>query len=85
MAEPTDIVLEFLRKHHFVKAEAALMAELKDRPILSCENALNWDLQLRTLASLNEANDSVDSLHEYRHAKASEKKLSEDTLPGRIA
>lgn len=52
MADPIEIVLEFLKRNQFDKAEAAFRAELFARsngenPVLSSENVLDWDLQLR--------------------------------------
>ncbi|KAI5066126.1 hypothetical protein GOP47_0018750 [Adiantum capillus-veneris] len=58
MADPVEIILEFLQRNQFAKAEAAFKAELLSRstgenPVLSSENVLDWDLQLRSSAPNN--------------------------------
>eukprot|EP00250_Pteridium_aquilinum_P015096 c22375_g1_i1 orf=623-4615(+) len=53
MADPVEIILDFLQRNQFAKAEAAFKAELlvrsrAENPVLSSENVLDWDMQLRT-------------------------------------
>lgn len=58
MADPVEIILEFLQRNQFAKAEAAFKAELVSRgqgsnSTLSSENVMDWDWQLRSYAPNN--------------------------------
>ncbi|MCO5548230.1 hypothetical protein L7F22_001687 [Adiantum nelumboides] len=69
MADPVEIILEFLQRNQFAMAEAAFKAELLSRskgenPVLLSENVTDWDLQLRSSApnSLDAVTQDLDRL-----------------------